>query len=111
MTFEASTSLRKLAVSDFGGQGRVQNEFGDVVLQPGSALKANLTVVNKSGEITLVVPEDANFKLTAQATGGEVISDFGSPRKGAPVLNSTVGKGGPQIRLQTTHAPIRIKKN
>ena len=111
-SFEIATSLRPVKVQGFGGQGWVQNEFGDVTLTAREPLNSGLVVVNKNAIIILSVPANSNLSLTAEALGGSIVSDFGSSTQpDSTVLKASIGRGGPDVSLQTTHASIRIKKN
>jgi hypothetical protein len=109
--FNVTTSLRDVSVINFSGAGEIQNEFGQVHLSC-ERLEDSLSVANKRGPIRIQLPGDAAFKLRAQASpGGKVISEFGDGQEeGLPVLDATVGSGGPEVRLQTSHGEIRIQK-
>jgi len=71
-----------------------------------------MDVNNVHGDIELTVPANASFQLNAESVGGEVSSDFGtqSDNNNHATATATVGKGGPQVRLRTDHATIRIQK-
>ncbi len=111
------TSLRKVTVEDFSGPVTVQNEFGEVVLENRTAPTQPVRIINKNGSILLSLPARSQFKLAAQAVGGEIESDFGEMAEaaepaagGVAVFETTVGEGGPLIELQTSQSRIRIKK-
>ncbi len=112
--FKVSTSLRSVSIDGFNGKGEVQNEYGEVELSSEEDLDAPLEVANKNGAIRLRLPSDANFKLSAQAPGGSVDSQF-NPRaeavEAAATLEASIGRGGPLVRLQTTYGPIQVEKN
>ncbi len=109
--FEVATSLRAAEVIDFSGPGDVKNEYGEILLTTRNPLTAPILAANKNGKITLVVPEGSSFRLSAQAPGGAVLSEFeGGDPQGVPALDATVGGGGPEVRLQTTYADIQVKK-
>lgn len=111
------TSLRKVAIEDFRGPVSVQNEFGEIVVESRRSPADPLRIVNKNGTILLSLPKESNFRLTAQAVGGEIESDFGVMAEaerpaagGLTLFEATVGKGGPLVELQTSHSRIRIRK-
>ncbi len=111
-SFEIATSLRPVKIQGFDGKGRVQNEFGDVTLTAREPLNHGLVVVNKNAKIVLSVPASSNLSLTAEALGGSIVSDFGnSTQPNSTVLKASIGRGGPHVSLQTTHASIRIRKD
>ncbi|MDA2926879.1 DUF4097 family beta strand repeat-containing protein [Acidobacteria bacterium AH-259-G07] len=109
-----ATSLRRLVVSDFRGDAEIQNEYGDIILSLEDPLVGPLSASNRNGEITLSIPSEASFKLSAQASGGKVVSDFKPPSASSEqdmeVLEFVAGRGQPEIRLQTTYSRIQIKK-
>lgn len=112
--FYIATSLRDVSVREFSGSGEVLNEFGEVLLVPSAPLTENLSVTSRNGRITLKLPANSAFRISAQAPGGSIQSEFHekdrveAPLEEAPVLEGVFGSGGPQIRLQTTHAEIRL---
>ena len=110
--FDIATSLRPVKVEGFDGQGRIQNEYGNVTVTAREVLSRGLVVVNKNADIVLTLPSDSDLSLSAEALGGSITSDFGSSTQpGSTVLKTSIGRGGPEVRLQTTHASIRIRKN
>ncbi len=112
--FKVATSLRSVSIDGFSGKGEVQNEYGEIELSSSEALEAPLDIANKNGAIRLRLPSDANFKLSAQAPGGSIDSQF-NPRaeavEAAATLEASIGRGGPLVRLQTTYGPIQVEKN
>ncbi len=109
--FDIATSLRPVKVEGFDGPGRIQNEFGNVTVTAREALSRGLVVVNKNADIVLTLPSDSDLSLSAEALGGSITSDFGSSTQpDSTVLKTSIGRGGPEVRLQTTHASIRIRK-
>ena len=112
--FKVATSLRSVKIEDFLQGGEIQNEFGEVSLTTGSGLRGAITVSNKNGAISLALPAETAFRLSALALGGSVKSDFGetSETEGdqGHSLETSVGQGGPLIRLQTTNSQIRIRR-
>lgn len=111
--FDVATSLKDVTVEGFGGRGKVQNEYGDVRITVSGTVEGPLEVSNKYGGIMLSVPADAGFRLSAQSPGGNIVSDFNpqvEAAEAASTLESSIGAGGPLVRLQTTYADIRIRK-
>jgi len=117
--FDVVTTLRPITIRGFSGSGTAQNEFDDITISTEQSLKGELSVINKSGNIELRVPSDAGFVLSAQAPSGRIRSDFESRKaedqaeaeaEGSPLLETSVGNGGPRVRLQTTQGNIRIRK-
>lgn len=107
------TSLQLVSLQQISGPADIQNEFGEVNLLLADPLNGSVTVTSKNGEITLSLPARLAFVLMAETRGGKIESDFGSPRtreEQVQFLEVTQGGGGPEIRLQTTHASIRVRK-
>jgi hypothetical protein len=108
-----ATSLQRVALDKFRGPAEVQNEYGEIVLRPDVPLIGSLVASNRNGEITLTLPESASCKLSAQAPGGEVVSEFAAEamREKSQVFEQTLGGGKSEVRLQTTYSRIRIRKS
>jgi hypothetical protein len=109
-----ATSLRRVAVSGFTGPVSIQNEYGEILIESVGVLGAPVRASNRNGSISLSLPAAAAFQLSAQAVNGEIVSDFGpgpdDSEGGVAFLETSVGEGGPQVELQTTHSRIRIRK-
>ena len=110
-----ATSLQRVAVEKFTGPAEVQNEYGEIVLSPDAPLTGSLIASNRNGEITLSLPPDASCRVSAQAPGGEVDSEFGqaerAPAEKSQMFEQTIGGGKSEVRLQTTYSRIRIRKS
>ena len=111
---DVATSLRAVRLSGFRGAAEIQNEFEEIVLSPSDPLNGPLAASNRNGTITLFLPAGTNFGLSAQALGGKVISDFkppsGSTNQDVQVLEFDSGQDRPQVRLQTIHSEIYVRK-
>ncbi len=111
---DIETSLRSVSVDDFTGPLTILNEYGEVSVETSPDPKGPVRISNKNGEIDISIPQSANCFLSAQAAGGEIVSDFGPPplesEGRVSLLETKVGSGGPQIELQTTQARIHIRK-
>jgi hypothetical protein len=107
-----ATSLREVVVSKFKGAADIQNEYGPITINPEGTLSGPVVASNRNGEIRLSLPAEASFRLSAQAPGGEILSDFGSAEEGSSrqVIEQTVGDGRPEVRLQTTYSKILVRK-
>ncbi|HEX5706427.1 MAG TPA: DUF4097 family beta strand repeat-containing protein [Pyrinomonadaceae bacterium] len=85
-------------------------------LAPGGSYDLRTT----SGDVTLMLPADASFKINARVvTGGEIITDF--PIKGATLpptpkpeaqtrLTGTVGGGDADINLSAFNGTVHLRK-
>ncbi|HXK59163.1 MAG TPA: DUF4097 family beta strand repeat-containing protein [Acidobacteriota bacterium] len=108
-----ATSLQRVALEKFHGPAEVQNEYGEIVMAPQTPLGGALVASNRNGEITLTLPEDVSCRLSAQAPGGEVVSEFDQAGRAekSPMFEQTIGDGKNEIRLQTTYSRIRIRRS
>jgi DUF4097 and DUF4098 domain-containing protein YvlB len=66
-----------------------------------------------NGQLSLIIPSDANAHLRANTVSGSITNDFGLPvRRGEYVgrdLSGTLGSGGPRIKLSNVSGPINIR--
>ena len=112
--FKVATSLRPVRIEDFLLGGEIQNEFGEVSLSTGRGPRDAITVSNKDGDISLALPGEAAFRLSALAPGGSVKSEFGETSNDEGdqphSLETSVGEGGPLVRLLTTNSQIRVSR-
>ena len=109
---QVATSLRQVTLNRFKGPAQVQNEYGEILLEPAVPLAGSVVASNRNGEINLLLPESVSCKLSAQAPGGEVVSDFQRrvEEDKAQMIEQTIGGGKTEVRLQTTYSKIHIRK-
>jgi hypothetical protein len=109
-----SARSKDLQVSDFTQSLQVRLDRGDVEIRPTRAPLPQVDVVTNSGDIELVLPEDAKFVLKAVAERGEIENEFGDVLKQVDqgnrvTLAGSVGQG-PEIKLQSDRGAVRIRK-
>ncbi len=111
---EIFTTRKDVTVNNFANSCKIVNEYGDVTLSTGSAIKGDLSVKNKNGDIELFLPESAAFQIDATARNGRVDSDF--PGLEATVGSSAVGllkgrtkNGAARIVLDTEYSNIHLR--
>ncbi|HEX7180316.1 MAG TPA: hypothetical protein VF756_00630 [Thermoanaerobaculia bacterium] len=77
----------------------------------GKAWQQALSFASGSGDISIWLPEDANLVLRA-ATGGAIEVGFpqaaGNGDRGAPRIETTLGRGGPELRIDSVHGDVRV---
>jgi len=112
--FRLTTSSKDIHLEDFTGDVRIQNRNGEVTLQPGKLPLGNIEVSNQRQRISLDLPAKAGFQLDAQATRGEITSDFDVKVSGdtshASAASAVVGGGGPHLKLTNDRGDIEIHK-
>ena len=109
--FRLDTRSKGVHLEQVSGDVHIGNRNATVEINSKLPVGA-IDVNNVHGDIELTVPANAAFQLDAESVGGEVSSDFGkqSDNNNRATAIATVGKGGPQVRLRTDHATIRVNK-
>ena len=107
-----ATRSRNITLTRMGGDVNVSDSNGSVEVGSAGPL-GDVTVNNRSGSVTLTVPDNAGFAVQAETTGGEIASDFGfSPQQenNRSRLTAKVGSGSSHIFLATTHGDVAVRK-
>ena len=98
------------------GQLNIVDSHGDIAIHYDKPPRADLIVSNESADISLTLPSNSSFVLSALSRGGEVDSDFSGPAlrpvsdENQQQLEGQFGSGGPKISLATTYGTIHIGK-
>lgn len=106
------TRLRDVQISDFTNSLDVSVDTGDIELRPASPT-ARMEVHTRVGDITLALPKDARFTLTATTGVGSVDNAYGPPlvaeesRRSASLRGSN---GGPSMTLHTDRGQITVRE-
>jgi len=110
-----STRSRNVEFQRVSGPVSVKDSNGNVELSTLQPL-ANIEITTTQGSIDVTVPTHSVFGLDAETQGGEVDHDFEdaglrSNHVGQKaMLSGSVGSGGPQLRLSTTHDNIMLHR-
>ncbi len=109
-----STRAKDIQLTGVSGDVQIQNNNGDVELRAADAL-GNISVDNRKGEIRVVLPANAGFRVDGRTYGGDVTTDFPDLKVNSAgsqsSVSGTVGKGGPEVRLNTEHGDIEVRKS
>jgi DUF4097 and DUF4098 domain-containing protein YvlB len=109
------TRAKDIQLSGVSGDLQVQDSNGDVEVRAANAPVGNISVDNKKGDLRVVLPASAGFNVNARTYGGDISTDFPELRVNSAgsqsSINGTVGKGGPEVRLNTEHGDIEIRKS
>lgn len=110
-----NTRSRNISLDRVSGDMQVTNSSGHVDITAVPPTGA-ISVSNRDGDVTLSLPGSAKFSFAAETSDGHVQSSFpgvASSTSQSPngSLNTTVGVGGPPIRLTTTHGNIALERN
>ena len=109
-----SAKSKDLQLSDITNSLQVRLDRGDIELRPTQTPVPAMDVTTQSGNIELVMPENAKFAIKAVSDRGEVENDFGDELKlteqgrGA-TLAGTIGQG-PQVTLRSDRGAVRVRK-
>jgi DUF4097 and DUF4098 domain-containing protein YvlB len=108
-----STRSKDIDLTQVAGDVHIDNNNGDVSVASAAPL-GNIQISNRSGAISVTVPENANFSINASTTEDDDLeTDFpletstsGERRN----LEGTVGHGGVKLELTTSHGNLELKK-
>ncbi|HEY4361650.1 MAG TPA: DUF4097 family beta strand repeat-containing protein [Bryobacteraceae bacterium] len=108
------TRNRDVQMSDLTNSVDIQIlDRGDIELRPEKLPLGRMNVRTFSGNITLGMPKEAKFDLTASVARGEVVNEFGDPlkeedyRRGGALKGSN---GGPLVELRTEMGKITVRQ-
>ena len=107
------THAKNIDLTQTAGDVHIENGDGDVNVTAAAPL-GNVQIVNHTGALTLTVPDNANFAVSANTTDDDDLeTDFplnvvtnGDQKQ----VTGTVGKGGVKLDLSTTHGNLELKK-
>lgn len=103
-----------VTLSEFQSSLDLSVDKGDVELKPGSLPLSDITVKAHSGDVSLALPAQAGFELTATAAHGDISNEFSDALKASSDDNSSTLTGkvgtGPQISINAEHGDIKLRK-
>jgi hypothetical protein len=114
MRFDTTNGGVKL--EDIGGRvnGETRNGGLNVTLSGDRWDGDGLDVQTSNGGVTLSLPENFNAELETRTVNGALRIDFPVTLQGELTLNrslnTTLGSGGPLVRVRTTNGGVRISK-
>ncbi len=106
------TRSKDIDLSQLTGDAHIENNNGDVNVTTAMPL-GNLQISNRTGNISVTVPENASFAVTAANADGDLHTDFpltmtnSDDRKSA---QGQIGNGGPHLDLTTNHGDLQLRK-
>jgi len=101
-----------VALHELGGSTDVSIGHGDISLESPVADGAEWVFKVGSGDVSLLLPSDSEFKLRAVSVSGEIEADFGlepSGRMGMRVEGQVGENPTSGINVKTAHGDIEIK--
>jgi hypothetical protein len=113
---DARTTNGGIRLEDVEGAIRARSTNGGVQVSYASGRPAvdRVDLQTTNGPITLSLPEGASARVDASTRNGGITTDFPLTVEGrlGRNLSGTLGSGdGPEIRMQTTNGPIRLRRN
>src|SRR5579883_497035 len=106
------TRSKNIDLSQITGDAHVENNNGDITLTAAVPL-GNIQITNRTGNISVTVPDNASFSVTAANNDGDLTTDFPISVNGSEGHKSAqgqVGSGGPHLELTTYHGDIVLRK-
>jgi DUF4097 and DUF4098 domain-containing protein YvlB len=110
---KASSINGKVKASGLTGDARlstVNGELQAIFTQLDESKPINLASVN--GNVTLIIPSNANASIRAGTVHGSISSDFGLKVKHGEYvghsMDGQIGTGGPRIKLGNVNGQIRV---
>lgn len=106
-----NTKNRNVSLTRVNGDVTVGNSNGTVTIDAVSPVGA-ISVENRSGSVTVSLPQNSGITVQADTSDGEVHSDFSLSSKtsdNAGSLTGTANGGGKAIRVSTTHGDISLR--
>lgn len=111
------TNRYDVSIENPGGKVRIDNRDGNIAVRFSSPPKDDIEITNSSGGISLSIPGNSNFEITADCHNGDIDSEFeadtlkSSNSGGNAHLEGKYGNGrGPRITLKTTYKSISLSK-
>jgi DUF4097 and DUF4098 domain-containing protein YvlB len=107
------TNARDIKMQKFTQSLELETQHGDVELQPGFPVPP-IEARSGFGNMVLVLPEKAAFRLDGTADRGDAVNDYGAPlvqeHDGhSATIKGTVGDG-PMVRLTAHRGSIEVRK-
>lgn len=107
-------SAGKIQITKFTGDVKGSNSAGNTEIEY-DKFNNNIDFSASAGRIKLTIPKDSAFKLDAEASAGNIKSDFSSininGEFGEKTAKGEVGKSNNMIQLKDSAGSIEINKN
>ncbi len=108
------TTNGTVTAENIGGSLHASTTNGKVSAAFTRPLSGDVHLSTTNGSVRLALPEDLDADISASTTNGSIHSDFPITTEGSigrHSLKGRIGKGGFQIRLNTTNGGISITRN
>ena len=114
---KVATKDKDVNIENVHGPLDVSNTRGDINVLFDRAPDKPIALANETGDVTLTLPENASFQISAVAGSGEVDSDFsGSSLQinngdNSGKMTGSIGQNGPKITITTSYGTIQLRKS
>jgi DUF4097 and DUF4098 domain-containing protein YvlB len=110
------TGTRDVDVTDVTNSLEIAIRRGDIEVSQTKLPLPKMDVHSQSGDVSLAVPENAQFILDGRTGHGDVSNDYGDPLESdqqgrAATIKGKVGTAGPEVRIGTDRGSVTVKKN
>jgi putative adhesin/cell wall-active antibiotic response 4TMS protein YvqF len=112
------TNRYDISIENVGGKMKIENRDGDINVRFSAPPKEDVEIVNASAPISLTLPGNSNFDITADCHSCDIDTEFesgtltkSSTKSGDSHLEGKYGSTrGPRITLKTSYGSIAITK-
>lgn len=104
---------KDMSLKNLSGDLRIEDNDGNInasLVQP----LGRVHIVNHSGDVSLALPEEANFTFLGSTSDDEDLNSAfpfaHSQQNGRQILRGSNGSGGPLLEVSTTHGELSLQK-
>lgn len=108
------TGTRDIQAADISGELDLEIDRGDIQVTVSKSPVPRIDAHTRNGDVTLALPENADFQLQGTTNQGEVENNWGALNNHSDGHRSTVnrsGANGPAITVTTNRGDIAVKKS
>lgn len=107
------TRSKNIELTAVSGDLHIEDSDGDVNVTAAAPL-GNVEIANRTGDVTLTVPENASFSVNATTSrDNDLNTDFPlqvTTSNGQKQISGSVGSGGGRLDLSVTHGDLSLRK-
>lgn len=108
-----TTKDRNVLMDHVSGSVQISNRNGTVDLSSLSPL-GSIQIANERGSVDVALPDNAGFRVLAEARNGEIENDFGLSSQDHDklhILSGTFDGGGPDVHITTSDGGITLRRS
>ncbi|MBT9332156.1 DUF4097 family beta strand repeat-containing protein [Paracidobacterium acidisoli] len=104
---------KDIDMTRLSGDLHLEDSNGDINITAAAPM-GNIQVQNRTGAVTLTVPDNASFHITGSTSSDQDLqTDFPlkiETSEGHRTVEGQVGQGGPTVEITTDHGSLEIRK-